>query len=98
MLVRRTVDRRTGVVIAEENVHALNPQDQAPRSSYQEAPGEGVRTITYGAHTSRAASDRSGRCVTHVTFACGREVCLLTSLTNSQPSCPKECPTCAYQL
>ena len=38
--------------------------------------GEGVRTITYGAHTSFVASERSGKFVTNVTTAVGHEECL----------------------
>ena len=134
ILVRRTVDRRTGVVIAEENVHDLTIEEQTrkllgqvpkeiltiffywdgdrvlpsvntvratkgksqyltltndlfnmygndpkliPRSTYRKNVGEGIRTITYGAHTSVVASDRSGKFVTNVTTAVGHEVCLM---------------------
>ena len=134
ILVRRTVDRRTGVVIAEENVHDLTAEEQTrkllgqvpkeiltiffywdgnrvspsvntvratkgksqyltltsdllhkycndpkliPRSTYRKNVGEGIRTITYGAHTSIVASDRSGKFVTNVTTAVGHEVCLM---------------------
>ena len=38
-----------------------------PRSTYRKAIGEGVRTITYGAHTSNAASGKSGKHVTVIT-------------------------------
>ena len=38
-----------------------------PRSTYRKAIGEGVRTITYGAHTSNAASGKSGKHVTLIT-------------------------------
>ena len=47
-----------------------------PRSTYKKNVGEGTRTITYGAHTSLVASDRSGKFVTNVTSAVGHEVCL----------------------
>ena len=107
ILVRRTIDRRTGVVVAEENVHDLPLEEQTrkllgqvpeeiltvffywdgdrvlpsvnavkatkgksqylsitndlfnmygndpklvPRSTYRKNVGEGIRTITYGAH------------------------------------------------
>ena len=40
-----------------------------PRSIYRKAIGDGVRTITYGAHTSEAASGKSGRLVTRITEA-----------------------------
>ena len=133
VLVRRTIDRRTGVVMAEENVHELSTDEQArrflgkvpkevltiffywdgarvlpsinlvkatkgkslyltltndlfnmygndpkliPRSTYRKNVGEGIRTITYGAHTSLVASERSGKFVTNVTTAVGHEVCL----------------------
>ena len=133
VLVRRTIDRRTGVVMAEENVHELPVEEQTrrflgkvpkevltiffywdgarvlpsinavkatkgksqyltitndlfhmygndskliPRSTYRKNVGEGVRTITYGAHTSFVASERSGKFVTNVTTAVGHEVCL----------------------
>ena len=133
VLVRRTIDRRTGVVMAEENVHELSTDEQTrrflgkvpkevltiffywdgarvlpsinavkatkgksqylnitndlfnmygndpkliPRSTYRKNVGEGIRTITYGAHTSLVASERSGKFVTNVTTAVGHEVCL----------------------
>ena len=133
VLVRRTIDRRTGVVMAEENVHELSTNDQTrrflgkvpkevltiffywdgarvlpsinavkatkgksqylsitndlfnlygndpkliPRSTYRKSVGEGIRTITYGAHTSLVASERSGKFVTNVTTAVGHELCL----------------------
>ena len=134
ILVRRTIGRRTGVVIAEENAHDLPLEEQTrrllgqvpkeiltvffywdgdrvlpsvnavkatkgksqylsitndlfnmygndpklvPRSTYRKNVGEGIRTITYGAHTSLVASERSGKFVTHVTTAGGHEVCLM---------------------
>ena len=113
VLVRRTIDRKTGVVMAEDvrcsmdqsqlhrsfkgkspkevltvffsweetpTAHAgvASPGDKTrydaiseellqqysqnirliPRSTYRKAIGEGVRTITYGAHTSNAASGK----------------------------------------
>ena len=134
ILVRRTIDRRTGVVMAEEHVHELPVEEQTrrllgqvpkeiltiffywdgdrvlpsinavkatkgksqyltltndlfnmygndpkliPRSTYRKNVGEGIRTITYGAHTSLVASERSGKFVTNVTTAVGHEVCLM---------------------
>ena len=134
ILVRRTIDRRTGVVTAEENLHELSVEEQTrkllgqapkeiltiffywdgdrvmpsinavkttkgksqyltltndlfnmygndpkliPRSTYRKNVGEGIRTITYGAHTSLVASERSGKFVTNVTTAVGHEVCLM---------------------
>ena len=133
VLVRRTVDRRPGVVIAEEIVHDLTSEEQTrkllgqipkevltvffywdgdrvspslnvvkatkgrsqylsitndlcnmygndhkliPWSTYRKNVGEGIRAITYGAHTSLVASDRSGKFITNVTSAVGHEVCL----------------------
>ena len=124
VLVRRTIDRKTGVVMAEDvrcsmepaQLHRMfkgespkevltvffsweenpvvqtissteSPGDKAryeaisaeilqqysqnlrliPRSTYRKAIGEGVRTITYGAHTSNAASGKSGKHVTLIT-------------------------------
>ena len=124
VLVRRTIDRKTGVVMAEDVrcsmdqtqlhrtfkgevpkevltvffsweetpiFHAMSvvtsPGDRTrydaisgellqqysqnirliPRSTYRKAIGEGVRTITYGAHTSNAASGKSGKHVTLIT-------------------------------
>ena len=123
-MVRRTIDRKTGVVMAEDvrcsldaaQIHrpfkgesskgsldcfllmeetpiiqsvssTATPGDKArydaisaeilqqysqnirliPRSTYRKAIGEGVRTITYGAHTSNAASGKSGKHVTLIT-------------------------------
>ena len=40
-----------------------------PKSTYRKAKGDGVRTITYWAHTSEAASGKSGRHVTKITEA-----------------------------
>ena len=124
VVVRRTIDRKTGVVMAEDvrcsldtaQIHRpfkgespkkvltvffsweetpiiqsvsskATPGDKArydaisaeilqqysqnirfiPRSTYRKAIGEGVRTITYGAHTSNAASGKSGKHVTLIT-------------------------------
>ena len=47
----------------------LNDSHLVPRSSYRKAIGEGVRTITYGAHTSFAAVQKSHKFVTNVTTA-----------------------------
>ena len=48
-----------------------------PRSTYRKNVGEGIRTITCGAHTSLVASERAGKFVTNVTTAVGHEVCLM---------------------
>ena len=134
ILVRRTIDRRTGVVIAEEIAYELPSEDQSrrllgqvpkeiltvffywdgdrilpsvnavratkgksqylsltndllnmygndpkliPRSTYRKNAGDGIRTITYGAHTSLVALDRSGKFATNVTTAVGHEFCLM---------------------
>ena len=47
----------------------LNDPHLVPRSSYRKAIGEGVRTITYGAHTSLAALQKSHKFVTNITTA-----------------------------
>ena len=104
VVVRRTIDRKTGVVVGEDVVCSLNanqlnrpvvqamptvtpPGDKTryeaisvellqqysqnlrliPRSTYRKAIGDGVRTTTYGAHTSNAASGKSGKHVTLIT-------------------------------
>ena len=48
-----------------------------PRSSYRKAIGEGVRTITYGAHTSLAAYKKSHKFITNITTAERHEAALL---------------------
>ena len=58
------------------NLYCNDPK-LIPRSTYRKNVGEGIRTITYGAHTSIVASDRSGKFVTNVTTAVGHEVCLM---------------------
>ena len=58
------------------NMYSNDPK-LIPRSTYRKNVGEGIRTITYGAHTSLVASDRSGKFVTNVTTAVGHEVCLM---------------------
>ena len=55
----------------------LNDPQLAPRSSYRKAIGEGVRTITYGAHTSLAALQKSHRFVTNITTADNHQPVLL---------------------
>ena len=124
VVVRRTIDRKTGVVMAEDvrcslddaQIHrpfkgetpkevltvffsweetpvvqsvssTVDPGDKAryeaisveilqqysqnirliPRSTYRKAIGEGVRTKSNGAHTSNAASGKSGKHVTLIT-------------------------------
>ena len=47
-----------------------------PRSTYRKSIGDGIRTITYGAHTSSAASTKSSRFVTNVTEAASHQPCL----------------------
>ena len=145
VLVRRTIDRKTGVVMAEDvrcsmeqaqlqrsfkgevpkevltvffswqetpTVHAtsiitspgnktryeaisgelLHQYSQnirlVPRSTYRKAIGEGVRTITYGAHTSNAASGKSGKHVTLITESVnhGPTLTLCHRLATTMPS------------
>ena len=57
------------------NLYANDPK-LIPRSTYRKNVGEGMRTITCGAHASLIASERSGKFVTDVTTAVGHEVCL----------------------
>ena len=47
----------------------LNDKNMVPRSAYRKAIGDGIRTITYGAHTSLAANGKSSSFVTNVTSA-----------------------------
>ena len=58
------------------NMYGNDPK-LIPRSTYRKNVGDGIRTITYGAHTSLVASDRSGKFVTNVTTAVGHELCLM---------------------
>ena len=55
----------------------LNDPHLVPRSSYRKAIGEGVRTITYGAHTSLAALQKSHKFVTNITTADNHQRVLL---------------------
>ena len=62
----------------------LNDHHLVPRSTYRKAIGEGVRTITYGAHTSLAAVQKSHKFVTNITtadhtFTLSATVAILTS-------------------
>ena len=145
VLVRRTIDRKTGVVMSEDvccsldqtqlhrpfkgespkevltvffswqetpTVHEVSvvepPGDKVryeaiseellqqfsqnirliPRSTYRKAIGDGVRTITYGAHTSNAASGKSGKHVTLITESVnhGPTLTLCHRLATTMPS------------
>ena len=55
----------------------LNDPQLVPRSSYRKAIGEGIRTITYGAHTSLAAVQKSHKFVTNITTADNHQSTLL---------------------
>ena len=55
----------------------LNDPLLIPRSTYRKAIGEGVRTITYGAHTSLAAYKKSHKFITNITTAERHESALL---------------------
>ena len=55
----------------------LNDPHLVPRSSHRKAIGEGVRTITYGAHTSLAAVQKSHKFVTNITTADNHQPVLL---------------------
>ena len=150
VVVRRTIDRKTGVVMAEDVVCSLNanqlnrpfkgespkevltvffsweenpivqamstvtpPGDKTryeaisvellqqysqnlrliPRSTYRKAIGDGVRTITYGAHTSNAASGKSGKHVTLITESMNHNptltLCHRLATTMPKPFSPK---------
>ena len=58
------------------NMYSNDPK-LIPRSTYRKNVGEGIRTITFAAHTSLVASERSGKFVTNVTIAVGHAVCLM---------------------
>ena len=55
--VEASTDQDSYLAITQEllNIY-LNDQQLIPRSTYRKAIGEGVRTITYGAHTSFSSS------------------------------------------
>ena len=55
----------------------LNDTHLVPRSSYRKAIGEGIRTITYGAHTSLAALQKSHKFVPNITTADNHQHALL---------------------
>ena len=55
----------------------LNDSVLIPRSTYRKAIGQGVRTITYGAHTSLAAYKKSHKFITNITTAERHEAALL---------------------
>ena len=82
VVLRRTIDRHTGVaikapsprdthqpIVSELVQRYSSDKKLLPRSTHRKAIGKGVRTITYGAHTSDAASGKSGRHVTKITEA-----------------------------
>ena len=55
----------------------LNDHHLVPCSSHRKAIGEGVRTITYGAHASLAALQKSHKFVTNITTADNHQQTLL---------------------
>ena len=55
----------------------LNDPHLVPRSSYRKAIGEGIRTITYGAHTSLAALQKSHKFVMNIITADNHQRVLL---------------------
>ena len=58
--VEASTDQESYLAITQDLLNLyLNDPLLIPRSSYRKAIGEGVRTITYGAHTSLAAQKKS---------------------------------------
>ena len=76
--VAASIDQESYLAITQDilNIY-LNDPLLIPRSSYRNAIGEGVRTITYGAHTSLAAYKKSHKFVTNITTAEKHETALL---------------------
>ena len=76
--VAASTDQESYLAITQDilNIY-LNDPLLIPRSSYRKAIGEGVRTITYGAHTSLAAHKKSHKFITNITTAEKHEAVLL---------------------
>ena len=76
--VAASTDQESYLSITQDllNIY-LNDPLLIPRSSYRKAIGEGVRTITYGAHTSLAAHKKSHKFITNITTAEKHEAALL---------------------
>ena len=76
--VEASIDQDSYLAVTQDllNIY-LNDPMLIPRSTYRKAIGEGVRTITYGAHTSLAAYKKSHRFITNITTAERHEMALL---------------------
>ena len=76
--VEASTDQDSYLAITQEMLNNyLNDQQLIPRSTYRKAIEEGVRTITYGAHTSLAAQKKSHKFITNITLAEKHESALL---------------------
>ena len=76
--VEASIDQDSYLAVTQDllNIYFNDPM-LIPRSTYRKAIGEGVRTITYGAHTSLAAYKKSHRFITNITTAERHEMALL---------------------
>ena len=75
--VEASIDQDSYLAITQDllNLYFNDPM-LIPRSTYRKAIGEGVRTITYGAHTSLAAYKKSHKFITNITTAERHETAL----------------------
>ena len=76
--VEASIDQDSYLAVTQDllNIYFNDPM-LIPRSTYRKAIGEGVRTITYGAHTSLAAYKKSHKFITNITTAERHEAALL---------------------
>ena len=76
--IAASTDQESYLAITQDllNIY-LNDSLLIPRSTYRKAIGDGVRTITYGAHTSLAAYKKSHKFITNITTAERHESALL---------------------
>ena len=80
--VEASIDQDSYLAVTQDllNIYFNDPM-LIPRSTYRKAIGEGMRTITYGAHTSSAAYiyiyKKSRRFITNITTAERHETALL---------------------
>ena len=76
--VEASIDQDSYLAVTQDllNIYFNDPM-LIPRSTYRKAIGEGVRTITYGAHTSLAAYKKSHKFITNITTAERHEMALL---------------------
>ena len=88
--VEASTDQESYLAITQEllNIYLNDPQ-LIPRSTYRKAIGDGVRTITNGAHTSLAAQKKSHKFITNITTAERHEAALLLchKLATLMPRC-----------